>query len=62
MSIGKCVGAELALTLLLPRLTRAEADTVRVAQPYGLLYLPSCVVVDRHRIEERAAAALGTIK
>lgn len=41
----------------------AEADTVRIAQPYGLLYLPSYVAVDRHMIEERAAAAgLGPIK
>ncbi|HEY0182886.1 MAG TPA: ABC transporter substrate-binding protein [Rhodopila sp.] len=42
---------------------RAEADTVRIAQPYGLLYLPSYVAVDHHMIEERAAAAgLGPIK
>jgi NitT/TauT family transport system substrate-binding protein len=53
----------LLLTLVLPRQTRAEADTVRIAQPYGLVYLPSYVVVDRHMIEERAAAAgLGAIK
>ncbi|MDR3531813.1 MAG: ABC transporter substrate-binding protein [Rhodopila sp.] len=53
----------LLLMLLLPRETRAEADTVRIAQPYGLLYLPSYVVVDRHMIEERAAASgLGPIK
>jgi NitT/TauT family transport system substrate-binding protein len=53
----------LLLTLLLPHHARAEADTVRIAQPYGLLYLPSYVVVDRHMIEERAAAAgLGPIK
>ena len=49
--------------LLLPAAARAEADTVRIAQPYGLLYLPSYVVVDRHMIEDRAAAAgLGPIK
>jgi len=47
----------LLLSLLLPRNARAEADTVRIAQPYGLVYLPSYVVVDRHMIEERAAAA-----
>ena len=42
---------------------RAEADTVRIAQPYGLVYLPSYIVVDRHMIEDRAAAAgLGPIK
>lgn len=53
----------LLLTLLLPQRASAEADTVRIAQPYGLLYLPSYVVVDRHMIEERAAAAgLGAIK
>jgi NitT/TauT family transport system substrate-binding protein len=49
--------------LLLPLPARAESDTVRIAQPYGLVYLPSYVVVDRHMIEERAAAAgLGPIK
>lgn len=48
---------------LLPHLAHAEADTVRIAQPYGLVYLPSYVVVDRHMIEDRAAAAgLGPIK
>ena len=42
---------------------RAEADTVRIAQPYGLVYLPSYVVIDRHLIEENAAGAgLGEIK
>jgi NitT/TauT family transport system substrate-binding protein len=55
--------ALLLLTLLLPHRALAEADTVRIAQPYGLLYLPSYVVVDRHMIEQRAAAAgLGAIK
>jgi NitT/TauT family transport system substrate-binding protein len=53
----------LLLALLLPQQARAEADTVRIAQPYGLVYLPSYVVVDRHMIEDGAAAAgLGTIK
>jgi NitT/TauT family transport system substrate-binding protein len=53
----------LLLTILLPRRGSAEADTVRIAQPYGLLYLPSYVVVDRHMIEDRAAASgLGPIK
>ncbi|MEA2728706.1 MAG: sulfonate transport system substrate-binding protein [Acetobacteraceae bacterium] len=53
----------LLLSFLLPRQVWAEADRVRIAQPYGLLYLPSYVVVDRHMIEERAAAAgLGPIK
>jgi NitT/TauT family transport system substrate-binding protein len=55
--------AVIALSLLLPHHVRAESDTVRIAQPYGLVYLPSYVVVDRHMIEERAAAAgLGAIK
>src|ERR1700722_5563523 len=53
----------LLLALMLPHRARAEADTVRIAQPYGLVYLPSYVVVDRHMIEDRAAAAgLGPIK
>jgi NitT/TauT family transport system substrate-binding protein len=52
----------LLLTLLPPHPVRAEADTVRIAQPYGLVYLPSYVAVDRHLIEARAAAAgLGPI-
>jgi NitT/TauT family transport system substrate-binding protein len=52
----------LLLTLLPPRQAWAEADTVRIAQPYGLVYLPSYVAVDRHMIEDRAAAAgLGAI-
>ncbi|MEA2740703.1 MAG: sulfonate transport system substrate-binding protein [Acetobacteraceae bacterium] len=69
MSGGKWSKLALMLLLLalpswaLPHRARAEADTVRIAQPYGLLYLPSYVVVDRHMIEERAAAAgLGPIK
>lgn len=36
---------------------RAEADAVRIAQPYGLVYLPSYVAVDRGMIEQHAAAA-----
>ena len=53
----------LLLTLVLPVRAWAEADTVRIAQPYGLVYLPSYVVVDRQMIEARAAAAgLGSIK
>jgi NitT/TauT family transport system substrate-binding protein len=48
---------------LVPHPVHAEADSVRIAQPYGLVYLPSYVVVDRHMIEERAAVAgLGAIK
>jgi NitT/TauT family transport system substrate-binding protein len=53
----------LLLALLSPNPARAEADMVRIAQPYGLGYLPSYVAVDRHLIEDRAAAAgLGPIK
>ncbi|MBV9859792.1 MAG: ABC transporter substrate-binding protein [Alphaproteobacteria bacterium] len=41
----------------------AESAEVRIAQPYGLLYLPTYVVVDRQLIEKHAAAAgLGPIK
>jgi NitT/TauT family transport system substrate-binding protein len=57
----------LLLTLLaLPPLAphaRAEADAVRIAMPYGLVYLPVYVAADRHLIEKHAAAAgLGDIK
>ncbi|HEX3996153.1 MAG TPA: ABC transporter substrate-binding protein [Acetobacteraceae bacterium] len=53
----------LCLAFLAPHRARAEANTVRIAQPYGLVYLPSYVAVDRHLIEQRAAAAgLGPIK
>ena len=53
----------LLLALFFPHGARAESDTVRIAQPYGLVYLPSYVAVDRHMIEDRAAAAgLGPIK
>jgi NitT/TauT family transport system substrate-binding protein len=41
---------------------RAEVNTVRIAMPYGLVYLPTYVVVDRHLIEKHAqAAGLGDI-
>src|SRR5580698_3993483 len=41
---------------------RAEVDTVRIAMPYGLAYLPTYVVVDRQLIQKHAAAAgLGSI-
>lgn len=53
----------LLLTLILPHRLHAESNTVRIAQPYGLLYLPSYVAVDRHMIEDRAlAAGLGPIE
>jgi NitT/TauT family transport system substrate-binding protein len=42
---------------------QAETNEVRIAQPYGLGYLPSYVTVDRHLIEKYATAAgLGDIK
>jgi NitT/TauT family transport system substrate-binding protein len=42
---------------------RAEVDTVRIAMPYGLSYLPTYVVIDRQLIQKHAAAAgLGDIK
>jgi NitT/TauT family transport system substrate-binding protein len=42
---------------------RAETDTVRIAMPYGLGYLPAYVVFDRQLIQQHAAAAgLGDIK
>jgi NitT/TauT family transport system substrate-binding protein len=45
------------LFLLLASLpARAEVDSVRIAQPSGLLYLPGYVVADGHMIEERASA------
>lgn len=53
----------LAALSLTANAARAEADTVRIAMPYGLVYLPSYVVVDLHLIEKHAAAAgLGDIK
>jgi NitT/TauT family transport system substrate-binding protein len=52
------------LFLLLASLpARAEVDSVRIAQPSGLLYLPGYVVADGHMIEERAGAAgLGAVR
>lgn len=42
---------------------RAEADTVRIAMPYGLGYLATYVALDHHLIEKNAkAAGLGDIK
>ncbi len=42
---------------------RAEQSMVRIAQPYGLGYLPSYVAVDQHLIEQHAkAAGLGDIQ
>lgn len=51
------------LWLLASGPVRAESETVRIAQPYGLVYLPSYVAVERHLIEQHAAeAGLGAIK
>jgi NitT/TauT family transport system substrate-binding protein len=62
MPIRTLIGLAVLSALLLPHQARAESDTVRIAQPYGLVYLPSYIVVDRHMIEDRAAAAgLGPI-
>jgi NitT/TauT family transport system substrate-binding protein len=42
---------------------RAETDIVRIVQPYGLVYLPSYVVVERQLIEKQAKAmGLGEVK
>lgn len=42
---------------------RAETDTVRMALPYGLVYLPSMVVAEREMIQKHArAAGLGEVK
>jgi NitT/TauT family transport system substrate-binding protein len=56
-----CLAAWLA-TLLLTA-AHAEQTMVRIAQPYGLGYLPSYVAVDQHLIEQHAkAAGLGDIQ
>jgi NitT/TauT family transport system substrate-binding protein len=57
----RIIGFLLAVLIGGPAL--AESDTVRIAQPYGLGYLPSYVVQDLHLIEKYAhAAGLGDIK
>ncbi len=49
--------------LAIPRLAAAETNEVRIAQPYGVIYLPSYVVVDRQLIQKHARAmGLGDIK
>jgi|APCry1669190156_1035279.scaffolds.fasta_scaffold15176_2 NitT/TauT family transport system substrate-binding protein len=59
---GLLAGCLIGLLAAQPHARAAEQTSVRIAQPYGLLYLPSYVVVDRHMIEERAAqAGLGTV-
>ncbi len=62
MNIFRCALAAALLLLAAPS-ARAEVDTVRIALPYGLSYLPTYVVIDRHLIQKHAAAAgLGDIK
>ncbi len=62
MQLTRLAGALIALCALAAG-ARAETNEVRIAQPYGLVYLPSYVTVDRHLIEKHAAAAgLGEIK
>jgi NitT/TauT family transport system substrate-binding protein len=47
---------------LTSRPVQAEVNTVRIAMPYGLVYLPTYVVVDRQLIQKHGAAAgLGDI-
>ncbi len=42
---------------------RAETDTVRMALPYGLVYLPSMVVAERELVQKHAqAAGLGQVE
>lgn len=61
--MSRRIGLLLAILLLRLPSAWAEADMVRIAQPYGLVYLPSYVVADRRMIEDRAAeAGLGAIK
>src|SRR5579872_6556904 len=51
-----------ALALLVARPAAAESDTVRIAQLYGLVYLPSYVAIEQHLIEQHAqAAGLGVV-
>src|SRR5471030_2200965 len=57
-----CLTVAVQLSLA-PAPVRAEVDTVRIAMPYGLGYLPAYVVADRHLIQQHAAVAgLGDIK
>lgn len=50
------------LVALSVTVAHAEQNMVRIAQPYGLVYLPSYVAVDQHLIEQHAkAAGLGDI-
>src|SRR5580700_6000334 len=64
MNLSRAISLTAAALLSLSSLpVRAEVDTVRIAMPYGLGYLPTYIVVDRHLIQQHAAAAgLGDIK
>ena len=49
--------------LAVPCLAAAETNEVRIAQPYGVIYLPSYVVVDNQLIQKHATAmGLGDVK
>ena len=63
MKMPWMIWAAAALLICAPAPVRAEVDTVRIALPYGLSYLPTYVVVDQQLIQKHAAAAgLGDIK
>jgi NitT/TauT family transport system substrate-binding protein len=59
---GICLAAMFLLAGFV-RLAHAEQNMVRIAQPYGLVYLPSYVVVAKRLIEQHAkAAGLGEVQ
>jgi NitT/TauT family transport system substrate-binding protein len=61
VAVGGLVASALALAAAQP--AKAEADKVRFAQQFGLLYLPQQVVVDKKLVEACAKeAGLGDIK
>ncbi len=63
MTLSRCRLTIVLLLLFAAAPARAETDTVRIAMPYGLSYLPTYVAIDRHLIEKHAAeAGLGDIK
>lgn len=53
--------AALLAALTVSHASLADSTTVRIAEPHGLAYLPTYVVVDRHLIENGAAASLGPV-
>jgi NitT/TauT family transport system substrate-binding protein len=60
MNFFRCIW--LTAFLLTATSVSAEVNTVRIAMPYGLAYLPTYVVVDRELIQKHAAeAGLGGI-